>query len=115
MLWFMRYPKEIQDDLANLQLFFDNWRADTMAAFDNLKREIQETKSVNLSVIALLQGLKAKLDEAIASNDPAVLQELADSLELEQQSLASAITANTPVSGPVPEPGPGPEPLVPPQ
>lgn len=112
MLWFMRYPKEIQDDLANLQTFFDNWRSDTMAAFDNLKREIEETKGVNLSVIALLQGLKAKLDEAIASNDPAVLQALADSLDVEQQSLANAITANTPPVGP--GPGPAPAPDVPP-
>jgi MinD-like ATPase involved in chromosome partitioning or flagellar assembly len=82
--------------LTTILYFIVNWRYETMAALDNLKREVEETKSINQSVIALLQGLKAKLDEAIASGDPAVLQALADSLDTEQQGLAAAITANTP-------------------
>ena len=48
------------------------------------------------SAVLLLQGLKEKLDAAIASNDPAALKALSDSLGQNTDELAAAILANTP-------------------
>ena len=64
---------------------------------DELKAKVAANTTVIGSAIALLQGLKAKLDEAIASNDPAALKALSDELAATDQSLADAVAANTPV------------------
>ena len=76
-----------------------------MAALDDLKREVAETKTISASAIALIEGLKAKLDEAIATGDPAALQALSDELDTQGNALAAAVTANTPAS-PTPVPNP---------
>jgi hypothetical protein len=70
--------------------------AKIMAALDNLKKEVQETRDLTRSAITLLNGLKTKLDEAIASNDMGAVQALADELDTNQTELADAISANTP-------------------
>lgn len=67
-----------------------------MSALDTLKTEVSETKTVMASAVTLLQGLKAKLDEAIASGNPAELQALSDELDTNTNALAAAITTNTP-------------------
>jgi hypothetical protein len=67
-----------------------------MGELDTLKTEVSETKTVMASAAALLSGLKAKLDEAIASGDPAALQALSDELNTETNALAAAVAANTP-------------------
>ncbi|MEO6588946.1 MAG: hypothetical protein ABIP06_06430 [Pyrinomonadaceae bacterium] len=72
-----------------------------MSALDNLRREVGETKTVAASAVALLRGLKAKLDEAIASGDPAAIQALADEIDTDTNALAAAVTENTPAD-PVP-------------
>ena len=69
-----------------------------MTVLQKLIDEVAETKAVNQSAVALLQGLKTKLDEAIASGDPAVLQALADDLDASTNSLATAVAANTPAA-----------------
>ena len=46
--------------------------------------------------VILLNGLKEKLDAAIASGDPAALQALSDALGTNTDELAAAILANTP-------------------
>lgn len=63
---------------------------------DALKAEVAENKSITNSAITLLTGLKAKLDDAIASGDPQQLQQLSDELGASNDALAAAITANTP-------------------
>lgn len=68
----------------------------TMAALDDLRTEVEENKTVMASAVALLQGLKAKLDEAIASGDPAELKRLSDELDTNTTALAGAVSANTP-------------------
>jgi len=78
-----------------------------MNVLQKLMQEVAETKAVNESAVTLLQGLKAKLDEAIASGDPEALQALADELDASTNSLAAAITANTPADPAVPQPQPG--------
>lgn len=71
-----------------------------MAILDDLTTEVEETKTVQASAIALLQGLKAKLDAAIASGNPAALKALSDALNVSSNDLAAAITANTPAEPP---------------
>lgn len=67
-----------------------------MSALTDLQTRVEQNNTVIGSAVVLLQGLKAKLDEAIASNDPAQLKALSDALGQSDQSLAEAITTNTP-------------------
>ncbi len=69
-----------------------------MAELDDLKTAVAKNKDVVDSAIVLIQGLKAKLDAAIASGDPAALKALSDSLGAEDQALADAVAANTPAA-----------------
>jgi hypothetical protein len=69
----------------------------TMATkFDDLAAKVTAMETVEASAIALLQGLKQKLDDAIATGDPAAIQQLSDKLGADTQALAIAVTANTP-------------------
>lgn len=61
-----------------------------------LKTEVSETKTIAGSAIALLNGLKTKLDEAIANNNMQDVVELRNELDASNNELAAAITANTP-------------------
>lgn len=63
---------------------------------DDLKAAVAKDTEVDQSAITLLNGLKQKLDDAIASGDPAALQALSDQLGSNAQALADAVTANTP-------------------
>lgn len=63
---------------------------------EQLRAAVASNRTVTGSAIALLQGIKAKLDAAIASNDPRALAELSQALAADDQALAAAITANTP-------------------
>jgi len=69
-----------------------------MATLADLQAVVAKQTTVDDSVIALLQGIKAKLDAAIAANDPAALQALSDSLTSEQTKLTDAVSANTPAA-----------------
>jgi hypothetical protein len=65
---------------------------------DDLKAAVARVKTVEDSAVALLQGLKQKLDDAIASGDPAQLKALSDTLGQDSDTLAAAVTANTPAT-----------------
>jgi hypothetical protein len=65
---------------------------------DTLIEKVTAIETVGDSAIALLADLKVKLDEAIASDDPAALQALSDRLGAQAQELADAIAANTPAA-----------------
>jgi len=67
-----------------------------MATLTDLEANVRANTDVIDSAIVLLQGLKTKLDEAIASGDPAKLQALADELGSADAKLAAAVVANTP-------------------
>lgn len=58
-----------------------------MAEPDDLKAAVAKETEVDESAIVLLNGLKAKLDAAIAAGDPAALKALSDSLGLKARSL----------------------------
>lgn len=67
---------------------------------DKLTTEVSETATVIDSAIVLIKGIKAKLDAAIASGDPAALTALSNSLDSKQTELATAISENTPAEPP---------------
>jgi len=71
------------------------WRK-TMAALDDLTREVAELTSTTDSAIALIEGLKTRLDDAIATGDMDEVQALSDSLSTQTDRLAAAVAANTP-------------------
>lgn len=64
----------------------------------DLAAQVAAENTVIDSAVTLLSGLKAALDAAIASGDPAQIQAISDSIGAEQQKLADAITANTPAA-----------------
>jgi len=63
--------------------------------FDKLHADVSANTDAVQSAVTLLGGLKAQLDAAIASGDPAQLQALSDQLESNTQTLAAAVAANT--------------------
>lgn len=63
---------------------------------ENLKAEVEANTEVTASAVALLTGLKEKLDAAIASGDPAQLKALSDELGSNTEALSQAVSANTP-------------------
>jgi ABC-type transporter Mla MlaB component len=79
---------------------------------DTLTEKVAAVEAVDQSAVALLAGLKEKLDEAIAALaaanpgiDAGVLTALSARLDAQTQSLAAAIVANTPAA-PAVEPAP---------
>lgn len=68
------------------------WEA-TMT-LDDLKSQVTAMQGVVDSVVTLLNGLHAKLDAALASGDPAKIQEISDALKAEADALAAAVAAN---------------------
>lgn len=69
-----------------------------MSALTDLQDAVAAEKAVVDSAIVLLNGLKAKLDEAIAANDPAALQALSADLGAQTAALAAAVAADTPAA-----------------
>lgn len=68
-----------------------------MAAIDDLKTEVQEQRTAVQSAITLIQGLRARLDEALANgNAEADIRALIADLDAQQTELAAAVAANTP-------------------
>lgn len=83
-----------------LLTFSNNLKLKSMGQeLDDLTAAVQKDTEVDQSAITLLNGLKAKLDAAIASGDPAALKALSDQLGSNADSLAAAVVANTPAEG----------------
>lgn len=55
---------------------------------------VERNKTVDASIIALVQGLAAKIEEL--KNDPAALQALADSLNADHEGVVAVVNAHTP-------------------
>ena len=62
---------------------------------DQLTARVTEIEDAGDAAIALLGGLKAALDAAIANNDMTAVQTLADRLDVQADELAAAVVANT--------------------
>ncbi len=65
---------------------------------DTLTTQVASNGAVIDSAIVLIQGIKAALDAAVASGDPAALQALSDALAAKDAELAAAVEANTPAA-----------------
>jgi len=74
-----------------------------MATLAELATKVSRNTEVDQSAIVLLQGIKAALDAAILSGNPAEIQRLADELGTSTEALAAAVTANTPTTPPDPQ------------
>jgi beta-phosphoglucomutase-like phosphatase (HAD superfamily) len=75
----------------------DNQRK-IMSALTDLQAAVAAENTVIASAITLLNGLKAQLDAAIASGDPAALTALSADIAGQTAALAAAVTANTPAA-----------------
>ena len=68
-----------------------------MAALEELKREVEETKTVINSAITLIGGLAQRLRDILTGGGATEeeLQELIDDLDADQADLAAAIVSGT--------------------
>ena len=66
-----------------------------MGILDDLLVKVTDLDTTEDSVIALLTNIKAQLDAAIASNDPAKVQAVADAIDAIKAKAAAAVAANT--------------------
>jgi hypothetical protein len=90
-LWFARADQLILDSLTQL-----NRRFDVMTtALENLQAAVAAEATVEASVVTLLTNLSADLQSAIASNNPAAIQAVADQITANTATLAAAVSANT--------------------
>ncbi len=78
-----------------LNTFATNQRT-IMADLTALTAEVARNTSVEKSALALIQGFAAQL--AAAGTDPVKLKALQDQLTANDDELASAVAANTPVA-----------------
>lgn len=69
-----------------------------MATIADIQAAVTAEKTVEDSVVTLLQTLSADLKAALAANDPAALQAVVDSINTNAAALAAAVTANTPAA-----------------
>lgn len=87
------YDDKIFTEIKSINTNINNMSPELEA----LKTEVAETKTIAGSAITLLNGLKTKLDEAIANNNMQDVVQLRNDLDASNNELAAAITANTPV------------------
>ena len=69
-----------------------------MASFEEITAEVERTKTITQSAIALLNGIAARIDAAIAANDAGdntALGSLSSDIRANADALASAVEANT--------------------
>lgn len=71
-----------------------------MATLSDVEAAVSQNTTVGQSAVTLLNELKAKLDEAIASGDPSRIQAVVDAIGADTQALADAIVRNTPAATP---------------
>jgi len=84
--------------LTDILRSIHNLKEQIMATLADLQAAVASESTVVTSAITLLQGLKAQLDAAIATNNPAALQALSDNIAAQTTALAAAVTANTPAA-----------------
>jgi len=67
-----------------------------MATLQDLVDDVTDEKTVIASAKTLLEGLSGQLAAAIASGNPAKIQEVKDLIDKNKADLAAAVAANTP-------------------
>lgn len=69
-----------------------------MTALSDLQAAVAAEDTVIASAITLLNGLKAQLDAAIASGNPAALAQLSADIGAQTQAMSDAVANNTPAA-----------------
>lgn len=71
---------------------------------EELRAAVERNNQVDQAAIELLNGLKEKLDAAIAAQDMTALRDLSASIGNSTSALAAAVVANTPAAPPAEPP-----------
>jgi chromosome segregation ATPase len=90
-----RHQRRMMRLLGDIQHGDDEEFAIVSQELDDLKREVQESKSVTEGAATLIQSLADRILEN--KDDPAALEQLAQDLDAQSQQLAAAVQANTPI------------------
>lgn len=69
-----------------------------MATLADVQAAVTAEKTVEGSVITLLQQLSDQLKAALAANDPAAVQAVVDQITANTKAMADAVAANTPAA-----------------
>jgi len=85
-----------------------------MATLADIENAVRNEKTVEDSMVVLLQSIAGQLQAAIASNDPARIQAIVDQLNTNTQTMTEAVLANTQQPPPAPPPEPPAPPVEPP-
>lgn len=102
--WFTRDPpclREI-DGVWAVQFVILNRLKEIKMTLDEILVKVQAESTVDDSIIALLTGISQQLKDALALNDPAKLQAVADGIDANIAKIQAAVVANTPAAPPVP-------------
>lgn len=67
-----------------------------MATLADVQAAVRAERTVEDSIVVLLNQLAQMLKDAIAANDPAAMQAVVDDLTKNAADMSAAITANTP-------------------
>lgn len=67
-----------------------------MATIQDIQAKVTEQVTVVSSIVTLLAQISQMLKDAIAANDPAAIQAVAEALDANTKALADAVIANTP-------------------
>ena len=89
---------QVSEHLKRLFIALKHMEHEMANELQTLTDQVAASVTVQESAIKLLTGLKAALDAAIASGNPAALTALSESLATEQQKMVEALTINTPVA-----------------
>lgn len=81
--------------LKDLFFLIINLELRIMSALSDLQAQVAAEDTVIASAITLLNGLKAALDAAIASGDPAALAALSADITAQTTALSAAVATNT--------------------
>lgn len=88
------FLEELRVSLEELQ---ERWE-DIRMTLSQILDKVQQQKTVDDSIVALVSELNTELKAAIANNDPALLQQISDQLDVNIAEIQAAVTANTPAA-----------------
>ena len=104
------FRKQTRKQLSRIESILQNLELEVIemsVELDQLIVQVGETESVEESVITLLQGIKARIDELVAEEldleaTKAKLVELSTDLDASEKAVADAVANFTPPPPPVP-------------
>lgn len=97
---------ELRATLGTISHRLEHFERTMMAFIDDLEKKLAAEKTVDDSILALLQTVEGELAAAVqalkdAGVDPARQQAALDALQAEADRISAAVTANTPAEPPV--------------